>query len=337
MSFDLSIVIPVYNRGELIRYTLESVRRAAVGLHIELIIVDDGSSPPALESIVQAGFTVDKHLRQTNQGLLLARLAGLAIATGRYVQFLDSDDLVAPEKFSLQLAAMDDATLDVSYTDCARTVLSGRYDELPIAADEPLRDAAEAADFFLGVQPAPHSPIFRTFWLRALVAAPLFPPSPRYNPVAEIWFYFNGAVRPTRVAHVPGALAIIGAHAGPRITGQWEKLGVASLEVMEAFTAACPRDPSSDPARRAVGRAAFEAWRRLPYDFSPVFQRRLLAVWHRAPRIPARDLGGPFFARLSRVITVAGAARLLRRLRGQPYSASRTLEPAALDRLLAGR
>jgi hypothetical protein len=50
---DVSIVIPVYNRGEIIRYTLESVRQAADGLSVEVIVVDDGSDPPAAESIAR--------------------------------------------------------------------------------------------------------------------------------------------------------------------------------------------------------------------------------------------------------------------------------------------
>jgi hypothetical protein len=339
MSFvpDLSVVVPVYNRGELIRYTLESVQRASVGIAVELIVVDDGSEPPALHDIERAGYRADRLVRQANAGLLAARLAGLAVATGRYVQFLDSDDLVAPEKFSRQLAAMDAGALDVSYTDCARAVLDGDYDTLALPPDEPLRETTEAADFFLRVQPAPHSPIFRATWLRDLVQAPLFPPSHRYTSVAEIWFYFNGAVLPTRVARVPGPLAIVGAHAGPRLTSHWEKLGVASLEVMEAFVAACPVAHDTAPARRAVGLAAFEAWRRLPYDFSPEFQRRLLSVWRAVPPAPAAELGGPLFARLARLLGPVGAGRMLRRLRGLPYARSRTMDPAAFAVLLAAR
>jgi glycosyltransferase involved in cell wall biosynthesis len=84
---DLSVIIPVYNRGELIRYTLESVRRASGGLKVEVVIVDDGSDEPAADSIARLGFVPDQVIRQPNQGLLFARLTGLAAATGRYTLF----------------------------------------------------------------------------------------------------------------------------------------------------------------------------------------------------------------------------------------------------------
>ena len=40
----VSVIIPVYNRGDLIRHTLESVRRASAGITVEVVIVDDGST-----------------------------------------------------------------------------------------------------------------------------------------------------------------------------------------------------------------------------------------------------------------------------------------------------
>ena len=66
-SPDISVVIPVYNRGEIIRYTLESVRRASEGLSVEVIVVDDGSAPPAAESIVRLEFAPERILRQSNR------------------------------------------------------------------------------------------------------------------------------------------------------------------------------------------------------------------------------------------------------------------------------
>jgi hypothetical protein len=333
---DLSVIIPVFNRGELIRYTLESVRRASAGLAVEVVVVDDGSAPPAAESIAALGFRPEKVIRQSNQGLLFARLAGFAAATGRHVVFLDSDDLVSPEKFRLQVAALDAGPADVSYTDIVRCTLAGDYDRLVFEPDAPLAQTADVAEFFINVQPAPHSPVFRTGWLRHVVAEAFFPPSPLYNPVAEIWFYHNAAPRPGRVVKVPGPHTIGGRHPGARLTDHWEKLGVASLAVMEAFARTCPATPSAAEARQLVAEKVFGSWRRLPRGFSPEFCARELAVWRRlSSRHRLSRLGGPVFQNLARLLGPLNAGRLFRRWQNRPYATCRTLDDAALTRLLA--
>ena len=334
-SPDISVVIPVYNRGEIIRYTLESVRRAAEGLSVEVIVVDDGSAPPAAESIARLGFAPEKILRQSNQGLLFARLTGLAAATGRYVLFLDSDDLISREKLRRQITAMEAAQADVSYTDTAQCLLQGDYDALSITSDAPCLDTRDSAEFFICVQPAPHSPIFRTDYLRRIVAEAFFPPSPLYNPVAEIWFYHNAAPRPARVVKVPGPHTIIGLHPGVRLTSHWENLGVASLAVQEAFARACPDTPELAHVRQLVAEKAFGAWRRLPRGFSAEFCVRQLDIWRRLDREHRPDrLGGRIFQFLTLVLGAVSAARLLSLAQNPPYPRVRTLDRAAFTDLL---
>jgi hypothetical protein len=333
---DISVVIPVYNRGEVIRYCLESVRHAAAGLAVEVIVVDDGSEPPAAESIDQLGFHPEKIIRQANRGLLFARLAGLDAAMGRYVLFLDSDDLISRDKLRRQIAAMDAAQADVSYTDTARCTLQGDYDALTINLDPPCLETRDSVEFFITVQPAPHSAVFRTDYLRRIVAGAFFPPSPLYNPVAEIWFYHNAALRPARVKKVPGPHAIIGLHPGARLTGHWERLAVASLGVQEAFVRSCPDVPEAASARQLVAEKAFGAWRRLPREFSPEFGARLLGIWRRLSRnTDLGRLGGRGFQTLARLFRPVRAARLLKLLQNQPYEHVRTMDNEYFQRLMA--
>ena len=166
---DLSVIIPVFNRGPVIRYTLESVRRASAGLAVETIVVDDGSEPPVARVLEQLGFAPTRLLRQPNQGLLYARLAGLKQAIGRHVQFLDSDDIVSADKFRLQLAALAATGADICYTDAAHCVLAGDFDSLLPVADPPFADTADATEFGIRIQPPPHSPIFRAAWINHVV------------------------------------------------------------------------------------------------------------------------------------------------------------------------
>ena len=333
---DLSVIIPVFNRGELIRYTLESVRRASAGLDVETIVIDDGSTTPVAADLARLGYAVTKIHRQENRGLLFARLAGLAHVTGRYTLFLDSDDLVGRDKFRAQLAVQDAAVADVSYTDSARTEISGDYDQLHFESDTPVADTTVGPEFFINVQPPPHSPIFRTDYLRTLVAQPLFPPSSLYNSVAEIWFYHIAAPFPARVVKAHGPHSIVGRHGGTRLTNHWEKLGVASLAVMEAFARTCTADTSAARrARQLVGEKAFTSWRRLPRGFSPEFAARTLRLWRSLadPQLTA-NLGGTVFQKLARLVGPERAARALSRIQGAPYSASRTMDDASFAALL---
>lgn len=337
MMPELSIIIPYYNRADTIQLVLESVFRARHDLQIETILVDDGSSTPASTSLAGQPWQPDRLIRQENQGLLFARLAGLKAAAGRYVLFIDSDDLVGPQKLVAQLEAMRRSGASVSYTDTTVAKLQMPYDAIAIDPNTTVvEDTTDSASFFIRVQPAPHSPLFLTDWLRPLVMQPLFPPSPLYNPVAEIWFYHVVAPFPTHVIKVAGPHTIIGQHGGPRLTNHWEKMGIASLAVMEAFDRSCPRSPEARLVRQLLGEKAFNSWRALPCDFTPEFDRRLLGLWQRNPSGPLAHLGGPRFRFLARLLGAAGAARLLRRLHGRLYRDCQTLtDPGELGRRLA--
>lgn len=110
---------------------------------------------------------------------------------------------------------------------------------------------------------------------------------------------------------------------------------MASLGVMEAFDRACPRTPETTHVRQLLGAKAFGSWRRLPYDFLPEFDRRLLALWRRNPDAALADLGGNSFQRLARLLGPVRAGRLLRRFQRPAYATCRTTESAELNRWLA--
>lgn len=334
---DVSVIVPVYNRGDLIHYTLESVRRASAGLQVEIVVVDDGSERPVADDLRRLGFTAGvRVIRQANQGLLFARLVGLAAATGRHVLFLDSDDLISPGKLTAQVTAMNQGDYDVSYTDSARVSLSGNYDELAIQPDTPTPATSEAADFYINIQPAPHSPVFRTAYLQQVVHNAFFPPSPLYNAVAEIWFYHNAAPRSARVVHVPGAHTIVGSHGDVRLTSHWERLAVASLAVMEAFARTVPPTPDHQLVRTYVGEKAFRSWRRLPRGFHAEFDQRLLGVWSAlAQGNGCAALGGRSFQLAARLLGPVAAGRFFRRWQSQTYAGSRTISDGDFARLLA--
>ncbi len=102
-----SVVIPTYNRADLLREALESVDRQECG-EFELIVVDDGSSED-LSSVAAEYQGRAKFLRQENAGLLPRRCSnGVRAATGEYVAFLDSDDLWLPWTLSVYRQVLSD-------------------------------------------------------------------------------------------------------------------------------------------------------------------------------------------------------------------------------------
>jgi glycosyltransferase involved in cell wall biosynthesis len=87
----ISVIMPAYNHNHYIEEALESVR--AQGLEeLELIVVDDGSDTP-VEPVVRAKIPGATVVRQANAGPSAARNAGIARARGRFVAFLDADDV----------------------------------------------------------------------------------------------------------------------------------------------------------------------------------------------------------------------------------------------------
>jgi glycosyltransferase involved in cell wall biosynthesis len=90
-----SIIIPVFNRGELVQSSIESVLAQNVKDY-EIIVVNDGSTDQTLNLIEKYSRAI-KILNQKNSGPEIARNSGAAIAAGKYIMFLDSDDILLPK------------------------------------------------------------------------------------------------------------------------------------------------------------------------------------------------------------------------------------------------
>ena len=103
----VSVVIPVYNRERYLAEAIDSVLAQTL-TDFELLVVDDGSSDRSLEvaeSYRDPRIRVVRHER--NRGMSAARNTGIAEARGRYLAFLDSDDMAYPNRLALQAAFLD--------------------------------------------------------------------------------------------------------------------------------------------------------------------------------------------------------------------------------------
>lgn len=109
----VSVIIPLYNRKHLIERCVRSVQNQTYR-HLEMIIVDDGSTDEPDE--VLAALAQDERvrvIRKPNGGVSSARNAGLDAATGEYVQFLDSDDVLVSNATEIAVSSMERHAADV--------------------------------------------------------------------------------------------------------------------------------------------------------------------------------------------------------------------------------
>jgi glycosyltransferase involved in cell wall biosynthesis len=101
----VSIIIPAYNAAPWLRETLDSAVSQTFQSR-EIIVVNDGSTDAT--AAIAEGYA-DRGVRlvsQPNRGLSAARNAGLEIAQGDYIQYLDADDLLSPDKIEQQVALL---------------------------------------------------------------------------------------------------------------------------------------------------------------------------------------------------------------------------------------
>jgi teichuronic acid biosynthesis glycosyltransferase TuaG len=113
----VSIIVPVYNAASYIENTIEMVRRQTHS-DWELILVDDASTDESVAVIRRMLGEGDIRLIQKshNEGAAAARNTGLDAARGRYIAFLDADDVWMPDKLLRELAFMKDRQADFVFS-----------------------------------------------------------------------------------------------------------------------------------------------------------------------------------------------------------------------------
>jgi len=99
-----SVIIPTFNRAAFLAEAVDSVF-AQTEKNYELIVVDDGSTDATRAMVESYGERV-RYFFQSNAGASAARNCGIKNARGRFITFLDSDDLWLPKKLACQLAWM---------------------------------------------------------------------------------------------------------------------------------------------------------------------------------------------------------------------------------------
>jgi glycosyltransferase involved in cell wall biosynthesis len=118
----ISVIIPCYNASSTLRMTVDSVVAQSYP-EKEIIIIDDGSTDQSANIIKSYGAAVVAKC-QPNQGASAARNHGTRLARGDYIQYLDADDMLAPDTLAKRIAALETSGADVVYTDWQQFTIS---------------------------------------------------------------------------------------------------------------------------------------------------------------------------------------------------------------------
>ena len=125
----ISVIIPCYNHAHFLGDAISSVNKSEQP-EVEIIVVDDGSDDDPGE--VATSFSRTKCIRQANGGLAKARNRGLQESRGRFVVFLDADDMLAPGALDIGVSALAaHARAAMVYGRCRRMARDGTIQSTP--------------------------------------------------------------------------------------------------------------------------------------------------------------------------------------------------------------
>ena len=308
----VSIIIPCYNAEPWIAQTLDS----AVGQtwrNKEIIVVDDGSRDRSLEIVRSYALLPGvKVIAQENRSASAARNRGLREAGGDYIQFLDADDLLHPEKIEIQMRR-----LEVAGPDHLASGEWGRFEGGPDGAEfgeypnHRDMDGVEFLQVFFEatamMQPAA--------WLapRALLDR-AGPWDERITLNDDGEYFARVALAAKRILYCPGSRVyyrsgLKGSLSRRKDSRSLESMFLANRLIVERLLAADSSSRSVAAAAYAWKWAAFELYPGRP-DLCRQAERECRRLGGSARPMPA----GPTFQRLSRLLGWKLAKRLRDRL-----------------------
>jgi glycosyltransferase involved in cell wall biosynthesis len=304
MTAKVSVIIPCHNAERWIGETLESVFRQTWG-DLEVIVVDDGSidrSATVVEGLARDGLTL---IRQQKRGAAAARNAGLAKATGDFVQWLDADDLIDPDKIALQIARLEGRPRSLA------SARWGRFHDAPENTnfvDEPVCRDLDPLDWLALSRAEGLGMMFPALWLIPRPVVEAARPWREDLSLNDDTEYFTRVVLAAdRVLYCEGALCRYRSGVAGSLSGSknWPS-AFAVLDICEAEVRA---REDSDRVRRGFA-LSWQILAHACYPYDAVMARAALARAKALHPAQTRPGGGPAFRALSRLIGWRAARRL---------------------------
>ncbi len=160
----VSVIIPCYNAGRWLREAIES-SLAQTHHPIEVIVVDDGSTDDSVD--IMRGFgTRIRFVQQRHANGNRARNVGISLSRGAYLQFLDADDCLLPEKVATQVVVLQTTDADAVYCDYA---VLAHNDGMPRLG--PFRATDAGPDLLTALLRGHWIPLHALLWRREAIEA----------------------------------------------------------------------------------------------------------------------------------------------------------------------
>jgi glycosyltransferase involved in cell wall biosynthesis len=304
MTPRVSVLIPCHDAAPYIAETLDSVLRQT-WTNIEVIVVDDGSrdrSPVIVEGFADRGVRL---IRQPRRGAAAARNRAYEVSVGDFIQFLDADDLIDPDKIERQMSRLAGSRSAVASAEW------GRFQGDPGATvfePEANWEDLQPMEWLLRSRHDGQGMLFPALWLIPRGVAQDAGPWNESLSLGDDGEYFTRAVLAAdRVLFCEGARCRYRSGIAGSLSGSknWES-GFAVIELCERHVRA--RD-DSQRARRAFALS----WQHLAhacYPHDPIMAEKALARARALHPVTIGPDGGAAFKGLSRLLGWRSARRL---------------------------
>jgi glycosyltransferase involved in cell wall biosynthesis len=248
----ISVIISAYNVAGFVREAVDSAL-AQTFRDIEVIVVDDGSTDGSAETLDGLDDPRLRVIRECHGGSAAARNAGLRLASGELVAFLDGDDRWAPQNLERQSAFLEShPEVDMTFSHSLVVDEEGRslgFKCSSRAGTVSLRQLLRANEIGNG----------SCLLLRreALDRAGWFEPKLAACVDIDVWMRV-ASLRPGNVVAIPEVLTYYRRRQG-QISGDWRRMEAAYLQVLEILRRAAPLDVQREEKRSRAGRYRYYA------------------------------------------------------------------------------
>jgi glycosyltransferase involved in cell wall biosynthesis len=307
MPASVSILIPCHNAAPWLAQTLESAL-AQTWPHKEIVLVDDGSTDDSLAIATRFQARGVRIVAQENRGASAARNVAIAGSRGEWLQFLDADDLLAPDKIARQMEMALSAGWEYLYaSDWSRFQVSpadADFTPQPLCADSsPVGWVVKKFEHNAMMHPAA--------WLASRQLADKAGP---WNEALSLdddgEFFTRLALASTGIRHCPGAVSFYRSSLPGSLSGRKSEQAWASAYLSIELSADRLLSAEDSPRTRHACATAFQRYIYEAYPRAAACRGRAVARVAACGGSDFRPEGGPKFQRASRLLGWRFARRI---------------------------